>query len=66
MNALKSLYLYLNKHSKGLAITWAATLVPVAVVPALGWPVAAAVLALCVLMFIGDYPMGWIDELEIK
>lgn len=64
MNALKSLYLYLNKHSKGLAITWAATLVPVAVVPALGWPVVAAVLALCALMFIGDHPMNWIEEVD--
>lgn len=66
MNALKSLYLFLNNHMKWVAIVLVATLVPVAVVPALGWVVIATLICLDLLMFVGDYPCNWIAEVEIK
>lgn len=59
---MKKLYLFLNKHMKTLAVIWAACLLPVAVAPAFGWAVVALIVALCILMFIGDYPMNWIQE----
>ena len=66
MSVLKKLYLFLNRHMKTLALIWVATLVPVAVVPDLGYVVAALVAALCILMHIGDYPCNWIAEVDIK
>jgi hypothetical protein len=59
---MKKLYLFLNKHMKTVAVCLAACLIPVAVVPALGYVVAAAMLVLCLLMYLGDYPFGWIWE----
>lgn len=64
MTAMKNLYLFLNKHMKTLAVIWAACLLPVAVIPAFGWVVVALIAALCILMFVGDYPMNWIREVE--
>lgn len=61
---MKKLYLFLNKHMKTLAVIWAACLLPVAVAPAFGWVVVALIAALCILMFIGDYPCNWIKEVE--
>ena len=59
---MKALYLFINKHMKALAVTLAACLVPVAVVPAFGWVVVAALAAICLLLYVGDYLTGWIDE----
>ena len=59
---MKKLYLFLNKHMKTLAVIWAACLLPVALIPAFGWVVIALIAALCILMFIGDYPCNWIQE----
>ena len=60
---MKAMYLFINKHLKVLAVILATCLVPVAAVDALGWVVAAALAALCVLLYVGDYLTGWIDEL---
>ena len=65
MNALKALFLFLNRHMKSVAVSWAACLIPVAIVPAFGWVVVAAIAVLCVIMYIGDYPCNWIAEVEI-
>ena len=62
MTAMKNLYLFLNRNMKTLAVIWAACLLPVALVPAFGWVVIALIAALCILMFVGDYPMNWIQE----
>lgn len=59
---MKKLYLFLNKHMKTLAVIWAACLLPVAVEPAFGWVVVGCIAALCILMFVGDYPKNWIQE----
>lgn len=59
---MKKLYLFLNAHTRTLAVLWAACLLPVAVVPAFGWAVVGCIAALCILMFFGDYPMNWIQE----
>ena len=59
---MKALYLFINKHMKALAVTLAACLVPVAVVPAFGWVVVAALAAICLLLYVGDYLTGWINE----
>ena len=61
---MKKLYLFLNRNMKTLAVIWAACLLPVAVIPAFGWVVVALIAALCILMFIGDYPCNWIKEVE--
>ena len=61
---MKKLYLFLNKHMKTLAVIWAACLLPVALIPAFGWVVIALIAALCILMFVGDYPCNWIKEVE--
>lgn len=62
MTAMKNLYLFLNRNMKTLAVIWAACLLPVAVIPAFGWVVVGCIAILCVLMFIGDYPMNWVQE----
>lgn len=62
---MKKLYLFLNKHMHTLAVIWAACLLPVAVAPAFGWVVVALIAAICILMFIGDYPCNWIKEVEV-
>lgn len=62
---MKNLYLFLNKHMKFIAVIWAACLIPVAIVPAFGWVVVAAIAAFCGIMFFGDYPKNWIAEVEI-
>ena len=59
---MKAMYLFINKHMKALAVILAACLVPVAVVPAFGWVVVAALAAICALLYVGDYLTGWIDE----
>ena len=61
---MKKLYLFLNKHMRTLAVIWAACLLPVAVAPAFGWVVVALIAALCVILYIGDYPCNWIKEVE--
>lgn len=61
---MKKLYLFLNKHMHTLAVIWAACLFPVAVAPAFGWVVVALIAALCVILYIGDYPCNWIKEVE--
>lgn len=61
---MKKLYLFINKHMKTLAVIWAACLLPVALIPAFGWVVIALIAALCILMFVGDYPCNWIKEVE--
>lgn len=64
MKALfKNLYLTVNRHMKLLAVVLVACLIPVAVVPALGWVVMAAMAALCVLIFVGDYIANWVNEI---
>lgn len=60
---MKALYLFINKHMKALAVILAACLVPVAVVPALGWWVAAVLAVVCALIFVGDYVTNWVDEI---
>ena len=60
---MKALYLFINKHMKALAVILAACLVPVAVVPAFGWVVVAALAAICLLLYVGDYLTGWINEI---
>ena len=60
---MKAMYLFINKHMKTLAVILVACLIPVAVVPALGWVVMAAMAALCVLIFVGDYITNWVDEI---
>lgn len=62
MTAMKNLYLFLNRNMKTLAVIWAACLLPVAVAPAFGWVVVGCIAALCTLMFVGDYPKNWIQE----
>lgn len=59
---MKKLYLFLNKHMHTLAVIWATCLLPVAVAPAFGWVVVICITILCTLMFIGDYPKNWIQE----
>ena len=61
---MKNLYLFLNKHMKWVAIVLVCCLVPVAIVPVLGYVVVAALAALCAIMWVGDYPMNWIQEVE--
>lgn len=61
---MKKLYLFLNKHMRWVAIALVCCLVPVAVVPVLGYAVVAALAALCLVMFVGDHPMNWIREVE--
>ena len=60
---MKAMYLFINKHMKALAVILAACLVPVAVVPAFGWVVVAVLAAICLLLYVGDYLTGWIDEI---
>ena len=60
---MKAMYLFINKHMKALAVILAACLVPVAVVPAFGWVVVAALAAICLLLYVGDYLTGWINEI---
>ena len=60
---MKAMYLFINKHMKALAVALVACLIPVAAVPALGWVVVATLAALCVLLYVGDYLTGWIDEI---
>ena len=62
---MKNLYLSLNKHMHSIAVIWAACLIPVAIVPAFGRVVVAAIAALCAIIFVGDYPKNWIAEVEI-
>lgn len=62
---MKKLYLFLNNHMKWVAIAIVCCLIPVAVVPALGYAVLAAFAALWVIMFVGDYPMNWLKEVVI-
>ena len=62
MTAMKNLYLFLNRNMKTLPVIWAACLLPVAVAPAFGWVVVGCIAALCILMFVGDYPMNWVQE----
>lgn len=59
---MKKLYLFLNKHMHTLAVLWAACLLVVAVAPVMGWVVVGCIATLCILMFIGDYPKNWIQE----
>lgn len=59
---MKAMYLFINKHAKALAVILAACLVPVAAVPAFGWAVVAVLAAVCVLLYVGDYLTGWINE----
>ena len=61
---MKKLYLFLNKHMHTLAVIWAACLLPVALIPAFGWVVVALIAALCLILYIGDYPCNWIKEVE--
>ena len=63
---MKALFMYLNKHMKSVAVLWALCLIPVAIWPVLGWVVGGCIAAMCVLMFIGDYPCNWIEEVEVK
>lgn len=65
MKALKKLFMVLNYNMKIVAVVWALCLIPVAIWPALGWVVGGCIAALCVIMYIGDYPMNWIAEVEI-
>ena len=60
---MKAMYLFINKHMKALAVALVACLIPVAAVPALGWWVASVLAAVCVLLYVGDYLTGWIDEI---
>ena len=61
---MKKLYLFLNKHMVTVAVILALCLIPVSIVPAFGYVVVAALLALCLLMYLGDYPFAWIWEVE--
>lgn len=63
---MKKFYLFLNEHMKTLAVLWAACLLVVAVAPLLSWAVVALIAALCVILYIGDYPMNWIQEVELS
>lgn len=63
---MKKLYLFLNKHMKTLAVIWAACLLVVAVAPVMGWVVVGLIAALCVILYIGDYPCNWIQEVELS
>lgn len=65
MNALKKLFIFLNYHMKNVAVLWVLSLIPVAIWPVLGWVVGGCIAALCVLMYIGDYPCNWIAEVII-
>lgn len=60
---MKAMYLFINKHMKALAVILAACLVPVAVVPAFGYVVVAVLVAICALIFVGDYVTNWVDEI---
>ena len=66
MNALKKLYLYLNKpeHMKWVGVIWAVSGLAVALVPAVLPVVISAMVLFTTLMFIGDYPCNWIKEVE--
>lgn len=59
---MKKLYLFLNHHMKTLAVIWAACLLVVAAAPVLAWAVVAMIAALCVVLYIGDHPCNWIEE----
>ena len=61
---MKKLYLFLNKHMHTLAVIWAACLLVGAVAPVMGWVVVGLIAALCVILYIGDYPCNWIKEVE--
>ena len=60
---MKSLHLFVNRHMKAVAVIWAACLVPIKYVPAFGYVVIACIVALCALMFVGDYIANWVDEI---
>lgn len=64
MNAMKKLYLYLNKpeHTKWIGVIWAISGLAVALVPAVLPVVISAMVLFTILMFIGDHPMDWIKE----
>lgn len=64
MKALKKLYMFLRNHMKNIAVLLVLCLVPVAVWPVLGWVVGGCMAALCLVLWIGDYPMNWIEEVE--
>lgn len=66
MNALKKLYLFLNQpeHMKRIGVIWAASGLAVALFPAVLPVVITAMVLFTILMFIGDYPMNWIEEVE--
>ena len=66
MNALKKLYLYLNKpeHMKWIGVIWAISGLAVALIPAVLPVVISAMALFTILMFIGDYPCNWIKEVE--
>ena len=61
---MKKLYLFQNKHMHTQAVIWAACLLVVAVAPVMGWVVVGLIAALCVILYIGDYPCNWIKEVE--
>ncbi len=68
MNALKRLYLFLNQpeHMKWVGVIWAASGLVVALAPAVLPVVISAMVLFTILMYIGDFPMNWIAEVDIK
>ena len=66
MKALKKMYMFLRNHMKNVAVLLVLCLVPVAVWPVLGWVVGSCMAALCLVLWIGDYPMDWIAEVEVE
>lgn len=59
---MKKLYMFLRRNMTTVAVLWALSLIPVAIWPVLGWVVGGCIATLCILMFIGDYPKNWIQE----
>ena len=68
MDAMKKLYLYLNnpEHMKWIGVIWAVSGLAVALIPAVLPVVIFAMVLFTILMFIGDYPMNWIQEVELS
>ena len=66
MKALKRLYMFLRNHMPNVAVLMVLSLVPVAIWPVLGWVVGGCMAILGLVLWIGDYPMNWIAEVEVE
>ena len=65
MVTVKALYLWMNRHMKGVAVAILALAVPTMIQPDLFLPVVGGVVALLALFLgMGDHLTGWWEEVK--